>query len=406
MELTPVFSVSELNEYVRLTLDHDENLSHLTVTGELSGFKRHSSGHLYFTLKDEQAQVRCAMFRSQAATLLFRPEDGMQVCIRGRAGLYPRDGSFQVYVNAMTREGDGELFRRFLLLKAELERKGYFDPDRKKRIPAMPRAIGVVTAETGAAIQDVRNVVARRFPGMPVVLYAAQVQGAGAARSVADAIMRADRERKVDVLIVGRGGGSLEDLWAFNELPVADAILACTLPVISAVGHETDVSIADFVADLRAPTPSAAAELTTPERREIEKTLSEAKLRLSRACAAGLVQKRERLERVFALAAALRVRHALDNEQMRLDRLSERGRNAAKERLTGYRNTLDRCGAGLSALDPERTLKRGFALVSGADGRGIPSSAETAVGESIRIRFFDGGVSAAVTGKDGDDGNV
>ncbi len=404
MELRPVFSVSELNEYVRLTLDHDENLSHLTVTGELSGFKRHSSGHLYFTLKDEAAQVRCAMFRGAAATLGFRPEDGMQVRVRGRAGLYTRDGSFQVYVNTMTREGEGELYRRFLLLKAELEKKGYFDPDRKKSIPAMPRAVGVVTAKTGAALQDVRNVIGRRFPGMPVILYAAQVQGAGAAQSVADAIARADRERRADVLIVGRGGGSMEDLWAFNELPVAEAIYRCGLPVISAVGHETDVSIADFAADLRAPTPSAAAELAVPERQAIEDRLFDERTRLARSLSAGLAGKRERLWRVFHEQAALRVGHALQNEQLRLDRLWERQQRAAGERLAGCRHTLERDKAVLDGIDPERTLRRGFALVSGADGAPVTAARETAAGQEIRIRFYDGGVCAAVTGKDEDHG--
>ncbi|NLI52737.1 MAG: exodeoxyribonuclease VII large subunit, partial [Clostridiales bacterium] len=263
--LTPVFRVGELNEYVSTLLSSDPNLAQLRVSGEISGFKRHSSGHLYFSLKDESALVRCVMFRQQAMRLNFQPQDGMQVLLYGRAALYEKDGSFQLYANYLKKSGEGELYLRFLALKQELEERGWFDAARKRPIPFLPRRVGVVTSGTGAAVQDIINIIRRRFPRMPIVLASVRVQGQGAAEEIADAIRKMNEAEAADVLIVGRGGGSMEDLWAFNEPAVAEAIVQSRIPVVSAVGHETDFTIADFAADLRAPTPSAAAELAVPE---------------------------------------------------------------------------------------------------------------------------------------------
>ena len=279
-ELKPVFTVSELNEYVDLMLSRDPFMGELTVTGEISAFKRHTSGHLYFTLKDDAASVRCVMFRPNALRLSFFPKDGMSVRIEGRAGLYGRDGSFQVYAERMEKTGDGALYQKFLALREELKGRGWFDESLKKPIPFLPRAVGVVTSGTGAAIEDIRNVIARRFPNMPIRLYPVAVQGEKAAGEIAAAIRQADRERRCDVLIVGRGGGSLEDLWAFNEEIVVAAVHDCTLPVISAVGHEIDFSLTDFAADLRAPTPSAAAELAVPELGKLKDGLAQSRDRL------------------------------------------------------------------------------------------------------------------------------
>ncbi len=404
MELKPVFTVSELNEYVRLSLAQDPNLSRLAVTGEISGFRRPSSGHLYFSLKDDGAQVRCVMFRGAATGLDFRPEDGMQVRVVGRADLYTRDGSFQVYADSMLREGAGALYQRFLRLKAQLEQKGYFDSAHKKPIPALPRAVGVVTSGTGAALQDIRNVIGRRFPAMPVLLYHAAVQGAGAAAEIADAIKKADLEQRVDVLIVGRGGGSLEDLWAFNEIEVAEAVFGCRIPIISAVGHETDFSIADFTADLRAPTPSAAAELAVPEYAALSAGLMQMRARLDRSLSAGVLQKRQALERMGGAAALLRVRHSLETEQLRLDRAEERMLRACRDRLQRTGHALSEAGVRLDGFDPDRTLRRGFALVYDAAGAPLTKADRAAAGQRVLIRFADGGVRAKVTGKDDTDG--
>ena len=404
MELKPVFTVSELNEYVRLSLGQDPNLSRLTVTGEISGFRRPSSGHLYFSLKDDGAQVRCVMFRGAAMGLDFRPEDGMQVRIFGRADLYTRDGSFQVYADRMLREGEGVLYQKFLHLKAQLAQEGYFDPAHKKPIPALPHAVGVVTSGTGAALQDIRNVIGRRFPAMPVLLYHAAVQGAGAAAEIAAAIEKADRERRADVLIVGRGGGSLEDLWAFNEVEVVKAVYACHIPVISAVGHETDFSIADFTADLRAPTPSAAAELAVPESAALTAALTQMRARLDRSLSTGISIKRQALERAGGAGALLRVRHLIETGQLRLDRAEERMLRACRDRLQQAGHALSEAGVRLEGFDPERTLRRGFALVYDAAGAPLMRADRAAAGQRIRIRFADGGVRAEVTGKDDRDG--
>ena len=260
-----VLSVTQLNEYVSTLIRNDMLLGSVSIRGEISGFKRHSSGHIYFSMKDESSVVRCVMFRQNAMSLDRSIGDGMQVTASGYASLYTRDGQFQFYVKSIEREGEGELYRRFAMLKTRLEAQGLFAKEHKKPIPMLPKCLGVVTSATGAAIQDIINITRRRYPAMDILLSPASVQGAGAAKEIADAIRLLDGSGKADVIIVGRGGGSIEELWAFNEEIVAKAIYACKTPIVSAVGHETDFTIADFAADLRAPTPSAAAELCVPE---------------------------------------------------------------------------------------------------------------------------------------------
>ena len=394
--LTPVFSVSELNEYVLTLLSADPNLSDIRVTGEISGFKRHSSGHLYFSLKDENALVRCVMFRQQAIRLSFNPEDGMQVVLYGRASLYQKDGSFQLYANYLKKSGEGELFRRFLALKDELEKKGYFDQERKRPIPFLPRRVGVVTSGTGAAIQDIMNVIGRRFERMPVVLASVRVQGQGAAEEIARAIERMNAADAADVLIVGRGGGSMEDLWAFNEPIVAEAIVNSRIPVISAVGHETDFTIADFAADLRAPTPSAAAELAVPEMDACYEAVSSMADRMLRALRARVDKMRGNV-RLFASANAFRLlERRVQNSRQTLDFAREDAIRGATERAKQARTALEQMHGKLTALDPGAVLERGYAMLTDEDGRTIGSVGSMKPKDHIRIRMHDGVAAADV----------
>lgn len=400
--LTPVFSVSELNEYVATLLSADPNLNEIRVSGEISGFKRHSSGHLYFSLKDENALVRCVMFRQQAIHLNFRPEDGMQVVLYGRASLYQKDGSFQLYANFMKKSGEGELFRHFLALKDALEKKGYFDEARKRPIPFLPRRVGVVTSGTGAAVQDIMNVIGRRFPRMPIVLASVRVQGQGAAEEIARAINAMNAADAADVLIVGRGGGSMEDLWAFNEQVVADAIVNSRIPIISAVGHETDFTIADFAADLRAPTPSAAAELAVPEMDACYEAVMSMTDRMLRSLNVKVDKMRSNVK-LFASSNAFRLmeRRVLDSRQT-LDLIRETALRSARERIGQSRALLEQTHGKLTALDPGAVLERGYAMLSDSDGRTLGGIVSLKPNDHINIRMHDGEAAAIVEriGKD------
>lgn len=391
-----VFSVSELNEYVGLLFAGDPNLTDVRVSGEISGFKRHTSGHLYFSLKDENALVRCVMFRQQAMRLSFNPQDGMQVTLIGRASLYAKDGSFQLYAQHLRKSGDGELFRRFLALKEALAGRGYFDAERKREIPLLPRRVGVITSETGAAVQDIVNIIRRRFPRMPIVLAPVKVQGEGAAEQIADAISLMNEQDAADVLIVGRGGGSIEDLWAFNEPIVAEAVVNSRIPVISAVGHETDFTITDFAADLRAPTPSAAAELAVPEMDACYDALSATKERMRRALSASVERMRARLERVSASGAFRALERRVSDLRLSVDGERERARRSAEGWAREMRARLGQLAGKASAMDPDAVLRRGYALLAGGDGRAIDGVNRLAAGDVVRIHMHDGAATAAV----------
>lgn len=398
-ELKPVFTVHELNEYIDLMLGFDPNLKDLAVEGELEAVKRHSSGHLYFTLKDEQASVNCVMFRQYVMGLRFLPKDGQRVRLVGRASLYQRDGRFQLMATGLMPKGDGSLYAAFAAYKEELKNRGWFDESLKKPIPFLPKAVGMVTSANGAAWRDVQNVIARRFPQMPLLLYPTAVQGEGAAEEIAKAIDLADSERRCDVLIVGRGGGSMEDLWAFNEPPVADAIHRCSIPVISAVGHETDISISDFIADLRAPTPSAAAELAVPQWDALTASLQTTGERLKNALQNGIRRKRDRLDILFGDSVLLKLHRAIDQRRQTVDELHTAMQRSAERSLEAQKHNLEREHERLRAYSPQQTLKRGFALV--AKNRTVVSRAED-LGENdgVTIRFYDGTVRATVTGKE------
>lgn len=395
-EARPTFSVSELNSYVNLVLGLDGNLKDITVTGEISGFKRHPSGHLYFTLKDENASVRAVMFKFNAFRLSFLPKDGLSVTVKGHVGLYEKDGSFQLYADSMTCTGSGELFRKFLALKEELSAAGWFEQSLKKEIPFLPAKIGVVTSSSGAAIEDIRKVIGRRFPGMPILLYPASVQGAGAAEEIAAAIEKADREHKCDVLIVGRGGGSLEDLWAFNELPVAKAVHACGIPVISAVGHEIDFSICDFVADVRAATPSAAAELAVPEHAALKSGLESMGDRLNKCMARGLFEKRTALRSVGNATVMKNGRLLLEKPSQKLEMTWNGLCLQAQKQLSDRRVRLQIALEKLKAHSPKTILAKGFAAALDERGRQIRSAAEAVPGTGLVLRFSDGTVHVTV----------
>ncbi|MBQ6326798.1 MAG: exodeoxyribonuclease VII large subunit [Clostridia bacterium] len=401
---TGALSVSELNEYARKLLAADPLLRALEVTGEISGYKHHYSGHRYFSLKDENARVQCVMFRQHALGLDFQPADGMRVTVRASASIYPQNGSFQLYVTSMRQAGQGDLFIRFEKLKQKLMAEGLFDPARKREIPAFPRVIGVVTAQTGAAIRDIIHVARRRNPNVGIVLSPCLVQGPEAAADIVRAMDRLNRARACDVMLVGRGGGSIEDLWAFNEEIVARAIAASPIPVVSCVGHEVDFTISDFVADLRAPTPSAAAELTVPRLDQMKAEVDGMVARLAGALKSGQRLRRLALERAGASGALTAPQRILiEPRRSALDAIERRLIAAMPVRLERSRHRLDALAASLRALNPSSVMERGYAIVR--QGERIVTRT-FGIDESVPLRvcLSDGELTAditAVTEKDG-----
>ena len=409
-----ILEVSDLNEYVRALLNADPALRSVRLRGEISNFKRHSSGHWYFTLKDERCRIAAVMFRQNAMRQSIRPMDGMRVIVSGQVSLYPESGTYQLYCENMRPDGVGTLYQQFEALKAKLQAEGLFDQARKRPLPYRPRKIAVVTSETGAVLHDIRKVSAQRDPGVPLVLFPVQVQGAGAAEDIARAIRKAGKLDQVDVIITGRGGGSMEDLWAFNEEIVARAIAESPIPVISAVGHETDVTIADFAADARASTPSNAAEMAVPDRREIIEGLRDIRRHLTDAATA-LVQDRRytlltlqrRMEavrpeqRIVALTARLesirlRMNNAVDAQlpafAHRIGMAGMRLDSAMDKQLALRQEEIVRAKARLTALNPSAVLERGYALVM--DGDRVVSSADKANAiNQMTLRFHDGSVA-------------
>lgn len=407
-----ILQVSDLNEYVRRTLAADPMLRSLRIRGEISNFKRHSSGHWYFTLKDEHSRINCVMFRQNAMRMSLRPMDGMQVVLSGSVSLWAEGGSYQFYAENMRPDGLGTLYQQFEALKAKLAAEGLFDAGRKRPLPLRPKKIAVVTSLTGAVLHDIRNVAARRDAGVPLVLLPVQVQGEGAAESIAAAIRKAGTLPEVEVIITGRGGGSMEDLWAFNEESVARAIAESPVPVISAVGHETDFTIADFAADVRASTPSQAAELAVPDVSEMVDGLRMLRRHLGQAAAArlreaqaGLTLCQRRMEALRPDRHIVQLQAELQQARTRLDRcvddqlaaypprlaiLRMKLENAADEGIRRYQQKADRCRTRLEALNPASVLERGYALV--LDGGRVVADAASAP-QHMTLRFRDGTVA-------------
>ncbi len=393
-------TVTELNEYVRRSLAGDPILKDVSLRGEISGFKKAASGHLYFTLKDEQSRVNCALFRQNAMRLSFEPRDGLRVVLRGSAGLYAAAGSYQFYAEDMRQDGIGEMYLKFEELKNKLMREGLFDPARKKPLPLLPRAVGVVTSRAGAVLHDIETVAKRRYPGMQLVLCPARVQGEGAAADIAGGVLRLSQSGLVDVVIVGRGGGSMEDLWAFNEEIVVRAIAACPVPVISAVGHETDVTLADFAADVRAATPSAAAELAVPEYDALVKLLGERAARLARAFSGAVMAGRAAVQTLDKRLTALHPINHLRLSRARLEAAGARLTALTGKSLASLRARLEASVARADALGPRQALGRGYAIVT-SDGKAVASVRE--IGRRPTLILRDGRAVVTVQSiKEGD----
>ena len=395
--MADILSVTQVNEYIQGKMNADPLLSQVAVRGEISNYKCYPSGHHYFTLKDQESALKCVMFKGNAFSLRFRPESGMKVIALGRISVYPRDGQYQLYVSSMALDGIGDLYAAFEELKKKLARKGLFAPEHKKPIPQYPRTIGVVTSSAGAAVHDILRILRKRYPLCAVRLLPVRVQGAEAPEEIAEAIRYANRFRLADLLIVGRGGGSIEDLWAFNDERVAYAIYESEIPIISAVGHEPDVTIADYVADLRAATPSNGAELAVPDRESLMQNLDALNAAMGAALNRQLKLCTQRLDALAASPALRSPTGYLDQKQKDLTLLQNR-LSASQERLLARTNQrFVGCVAKLDAMSPLKVLSRGYAMAQGEDGRVLRSVSQTEPGQKITVRFSDGSVSATVT---------
>ncbi len=390
-----VYSVGQINTYIRNMFTQDFVLNRVSVRGEISNLKYHTSGHIYFTLKDASAAIACVMFAGARGGLAFRMSNGQQVIVDGAVNVYERDGKYQLYATKIRQDGAGELYEKFLELKEELEEMGMFAPEYKQPIPKFVRRLGVVTALTGAAIRDIINIATRRNPGIRIILYPAKVQGEGAAESVAAGLAALDT-LGVDVIIVGRGGGSIEDLWAFNEETVARAIFSCHTPVISAVGHETDTTIADFVADLRAPTPSAAAELAVADVTAWLQALDEDALQLQRIMQRMIKDARSRLRECELRMRYAKPQQRLMQQKQRLDEYEERLRRAMQSLLEQTRHQLALIEERLRRLSPYEKLESGYGCILTEDGRRIRSVSQVAPGEVVQIYLADGRMTARI----------
>lgn len=385
-------TVEQLNNYAKALLENDERLHSVRVQGELSGFKRHSSGHLYFTLKDEAAAISCVMFRSSAASLRFSPSDGLRVVVTGSVSIFVKDGKYQLYVNTMREAGEGELYRRFLELKDKLEREGLFE--RKRPIPFLPKCVGIVTSETGAALHDILTVTKRRFPKMNVLFAPAQVQGPTAPQSMIDAIRLQEKCGKADVLIVGRGGGSYEDLSCFNDEALARAIFASPIPVISAVGHEVDFTIADFAADMRAPTPSAAAELAVPEYEALRSGIADMRFKMDQIARQGLSNAEKQLALLRSSAALSKPATLIDKKRSDLRQLIVSMENSIQAAMAAAYAKTDTLTEKMKALNPFAVLARGYAIVRNEHGEPVVNAAAVASGDRLELTLSGGRVAA------------
>lgn len=392
-----VLSITQINEYIRAQMDADALLNSVAVRGEISNYKMYPSGHHYFTLKDENAALKCVMFKGNASRLRFRPENGMKVIAMGKISVFPRDGAYQLYCTAMAMDGVGDLYAAFEQLKAKLAAQGLFDPAHKKPTPRYPGIIGIITSSAGAALHDMLRILKKRYPLSQVRLLPVRVQGAEAPGEIAAAIQYANYHRLADLLIVGRGGGSIEDLWAFNDERVAHAIYRSDIPVISAVGHEPDVTISDYVADLRAATPSNAAELAVPDQDALRQSLDSMSGAMAASLNRHLISARRHLNVLSASPALQSPTGYLQQKRQTLERLQERMTAAASRGIDRRKQGFIGLTAKLDAMSPLKVLTRGYAMSQREDGTVIRSVHQVAVGDPIHILLSDGRVSAAVT---------
>lgn len=388
------WTVTELTNHISNIFSEDEELRAVLVAGEISNFKHHTSGHMYFTLKDEASVIRCAMFRSANSKIKFRPEDGMRVLVHGSVSVYAASGIYQLYPDRMEPDGLGSLYLAFEQCKMKLEKEGLFRAEIKRKIPLLPRKIGVVTSATGAVIKDIQNVLFRRFPRATLVLSPTAVQGQDAPDQIAAALAKLSFVKDVDVIILARGGGSLEDLWPFNSELIARAIRACKVPVISAVGHETDFTISDMAADLRAPTPSAAAELVCPDAIVLRGQLLNYILRCKNVLTKKLSVERTKLDSISNRQVYRKPQATLSAYRLRLDGLSQRAQYGVGAQIGKVKNLVGKYAAMLDVLSPLHVLARGYASVTGADGRAISSVMDLQKGDIFLLRLHDGLVTA------------
>lgn len=392
------YSVSQVDRLIKTLLTSNSLLKNVSISGEISNFKWHSSGHLYFSLKDENAQIRCVMFRSSAAHLKFLPSDGMQVTARGRIDFFEKNGSVQLYVNSMVPNGIGELYQAFEEMKQLLGQRGWFDQDKKKPLPNKITKVGIVTSSTGAAVRDMISVISRRDPFIDIVIVPALVQGTDAAESIASGIRILDERNDIDVIIVGRGGGSIEDLWAFNEMAVAEAIHNAEKIVISAVGHETDFTISDFTADLRAPTPSVAGELVSEGGIYRRTYLAELFRQIENSVNQMLSDKRRNLNQLIHECTLLNPINQIHDQQLKLDYFTDRIVAGYKNILNQQRSNLNRIDEKINVLNPQNILKRGYVIVEDRNHTIISDSKTACQKKELTLTFSDGSVDATVNG--------
>lgn len=400
-----VYTVRQVNSYIKNMFTQDFMLNRIYVKGEVSNCKYHTSGHIYFSLKDESGTIACVMFASARSGLSFRMKEGQTVIVLGSVTVYERDGRYQLYAKEILLDGAGLLYERFEALKRELEEMGMFAPEYKQPIPAFARRVGIVTAPTGAAVRDIINIATRRNPYVQLILYPALVQGDGAVESIVRGIRMLERAQ-VDVMIVGRGGGSIEDLWAFNEEAVARAIFECSVPVISAVGHETDILISDYVADLRAPTPSAAAELAVYEYAAVDNMLEEMKLRMKRQIMLLIQAERRRSDQLLLRLKYTHPGQKLNEKRQLSADLENRLRRQMEQKLEHSRHRLALYIEKMKGVSPIEKLSQGYSYVEGSNGENIRSVTQIKEADIVRIRVTDGTIRAQVTGVEKEDHHV
>ena len=394
--MSQIYTVSQVNQYIKSLLDRDRELTALYVWGEISNYKAYPSGHHYFSLKDGEGAIRCVMFKREAMSLRFRPENGMKVIAFGRVAVFPRDGQYQLYCTALTPEGVGDLHLAFEQLKQKLYAEGLFDPAHKKPIPKFPKRIALITSSAGAAVRDMLRILGARWPMAEVFLLPVRVQGAEAPGEICAAVAWANQHQVADLIITGRGGGSMEDLWAFNDENVARTIYHSAIPVISAVGHEPDVTIADFVADLRAATPSNAAELAVPDQNEVAVWLRQMEGRLAQAMGRKLESARKDLDRAARCRALQDPMNYVDDKRMVLDYQREKLAAGLNASLNRERQRFGQLASKLDALSPLKVLGRGYAIPQKTDGGVVRSVSDVAPGDGLKLRVADGEISCQV----------
>lgn len=395
MQYNPI-TVTDLNKYIKGRIDNDEMLNNVLVKGEISNFKNHYTGHMYFTLKDENSLIKCVMFKTYTTHLSFMPKDGMKVIVLGGVSVFERDGVYQIYAKAMKEDGLGNLYVAYEELKNKLSNEGLFDEKYKKPIPFMPKTIGVLTSNTGAVIRDIINVSTRRNPNVNIRLYPVPVQGSGAGEKIAEGIELMNKNKLADVLIIGRGGGSIEDLWPFNEEIVARAMFNSEIPIISAVGHETDFTIADFVADLRAPTPSAAAELAVANIDDVRETLKTYNNRYKVSLKKKIELMKMSYEKCMTRQAFKNPTQKINEQYMLIDMKVKSLQNSILLKIKEDKTKFVKEVAKLDALSPLKTLTRGYSIISKQDGRIAKEVRDLSQGEKVSIRLSDGKVDAQV----------